>query len=120
MQGHPGRRAGSPAVRDEAILLVEDGPDDELMTERTLKNNLCNDVVVVARDGAEALEYLFATGTHQGRDPSAMPQVVLLDLEASPRSTGLRSWGASGPTRGGGSPTRNPTASPALPTIHSL
>ena len=79
-------------------MLVEDGPDDELMTERTLKkNNLCNDEVVVARDGAEALEYLFATGAHAGRDPSDMPQVVLLDLEASPRSTGWRSWGASGP-----------------------
>src|SRR5215204_5949468 len=111
---------GRPTVPAERVLLVEDDPDDELLTVRSLKkNNLCEQVVV-ARDGAEALDYLFATGTHQGRDPSAMPQVVLLDLEASPRSTGWRSWGASGPTRGGGSPTRNPTASPALPTIHSL
>ena len=67
-------------VREDTILLVEDNADDELLTRRTLKkNNICNDVVV-ARDGAEALDYLFATGEHEGRDPSVMPQVVLLDL----------------------------------------
>jgi two-component system, response regulator len=67
--------------RDEAILLVEDDADDELLTRRTLKNNnICNEVVV-ARDGAEALDYLFATGPHEGRDlEGAMPQVILLDL----------------------------------------
>ena len=49
----------------EAILLVEDNPDDEVLTQRALKkNNLCNDVVV-ARDGA--LDYLFATGRYEGR-----------------------------------------------------
>jgi two-component system, response regulator len=62
------------------ILLVEDNPDDELLTRRTLKkNNLCNDLVV-ARDGAEALDYLFGMGRYEGRDPDAMPRVVLLDL----------------------------------------
>ena len=67
--------------RDEAILLVEDDADDELLTRRTLKkNNICNEVVV-ARDGAEALDYLFATGPYEGRDlQGAMPQVILLDL----------------------------------------
>ena len=75
-------------VRDETILLVEDDADDELLTRRALKkNNVCNDVVV-ARDGAEALDYLFATGEHEGRDPSIMPQVVLLDL-GLPKLDGL-------------------------------
>ncbi len=70
-------------VRDETtfFLLVEDNPDDELLTRRTLKkSNVCNEVVV-ARDGAEALDYLFATGTHEGRGSVAMPQVILLDLD---------------------------------------
>ncbi len=68
-------------VRDETILLVEDNADDELLTRRALrKNNVCNEVVVV-RDGAEALDYLFATGPYEGRDlQGAMPQVILLDL----------------------------------------
>jgi two-component system response regulator len=54
-------------VAEQTILLVEDNPDDEVLTQRALKkNNLCNDVVV-ARDGAEALDYLFATGRYEGR-----------------------------------------------------
>ena len=76
-------------VRDETILLVEDDAGDELMTRRTLrKNNICNEVVV-ARDGTEALDYLFATGPYEGRDlQGAMPQVILLDLEL-PKVGGL-------------------------------
>jgi len=70
------------------LLLVEDNADDELMTRRTLrKHNILNEVVV-ARDGAEALEYLFATGRHEGRDPSVMPHLILLDLHL-PRVDGL-------------------------------
>jgi two-component system, response regulator len=61
-------------------LLVEDNPNDELLTRRTLKkSNVCNEVVV-ARDGAAALDYLFGTGKHEGQDLGAMPQVILLDL----------------------------------------
>ena len=74
--------------RDETILLVEDNPDDELLTRRALKrSNVCNEVVV-ARDGVEALDYLFATGTHEGWSSVAMPQVILLDLDL-PKVDGL-------------------------------
>ena len=70
------------------ILLVEDNPKDLELTLVALgKTHLANEVVV-ARDGAEALDYLFATGAHAGRDPSAMPQVVLLDL-GLPKVDGL-------------------------------
>jgi two-component system response regulator len=76
-------------VRDETIsLLVEDNPDDELLTRRTLKNsNVCNQLVV-AHDGVEALDYLFCMGTHEGRDSDVMPQVILLDLDL-PKIDGL-------------------------------
>ena len=76
-------------MRDETILLVEDNPDDELLTRRTLKkSNVCNQVAVL-RDGAEALDYLFATGAHEGRRSSVvMPQVILLDLDL-PKVDGL-------------------------------
>ena len=71
----------------EVILLVEDNPDDEALTILALKrNNITNDVVV-ARDGVEALDYLFATGVHSGRDVNELPQLVLLDLKL-PRADG--------------------------------
>jgi two-component system, response regulator len=70
------------------ILLVEDNPDDEELTLRALKKNRITNNVVVARDGAEALEYLFCTGQHAGRNLSDLPQVVLLDLKL-PKLDGL-------------------------------
>jgi two-component system response regulator len=70
------------------ILLIEDNADDELLTRRAFKkNNILNDVVV-ARDGAEALDYLFGTGAHAGRNVNDLPQLVLLDLNL-PRISGL-------------------------------
>jgi CheY-like chemotaxis protein len=70
------------------ILLVEDNPDDVELTIRAFrKNNILNEVVV-ARDGAEALDFLFATGAHAGRDVLDMPQVILLDLNL-PKISGL-------------------------------
>lgn len=70
------------------VLLVEDNSDDEALTLRALeKHNLANRVVV-ARDGEEALDYLFGTGDHADRDPSEKPQVVLLDLKL-PKVDGL-------------------------------
>ena len=70
------------------ILLVEDNPDDEVLTRRALKKNNIGNEVVVARDGAEALDYLFGMGAYEARDLSVMPQVVLLDLKL-PRVDGL-------------------------------
>lgn len=68
-------------MQDKVILLVEDNPDDEALTLRALKKNNIRNDVVVARDGVEALDYLFGTGSHVGRDLSYMPQVILLDLK---------------------------------------
>src|SRR6201986_2072568 len=70
------------------ILLVEDNPDDEALTLRALKKNNITNEVVVARDGAEALDYLFGTGAYAGRDTSILPTVVLLDLKL-PKIAGL-------------------------------
>jgi two-component system response regulator len=75
-------------MREKVILLVEDNLDDELLTLRALKKNNVTDEVVVARDGAEALDYLFATGEYAGRDTSVMPQLILLDIKL-PRIDGL-------------------------------
>jgi two-component system response regulator len=75
-------------TRSRIILLVEDGADDvELARRAFAKSNTAN-TIVVARDGAEALEYLFATGAHAGRDAMIVPEVVLLDLKL-PRIDGL-------------------------------
>lgn len=70
------------------ILLVEDNADDEALTLRALKKNNIRNEIVVARDGVEALDYLFATGSHSGRDVRIMPQVILLDLKI-PKVDGL-------------------------------
>ena len=68
-------------MSDKIILLVEDNPDDEALTIRALKKNNILNEVIVARDGEEALEYLFGTGRYEGRDTSIQPQVILLDLQ---------------------------------------
>ena len=76
-------------MENNVILLVEDNPKDEALTLRALrKSNILNDVVV-AHDGVEALEYLFGTGAHAGRDTTLMPQLTLLDLKM-PRIDGLQ------------------------------
>ena len=75
-------------MRNKTILLVEDNPDDELLTLRALKKNNGFNKVVVARDGAEALNYLFGEGAYAGRDTSDVPQLVLLDLKL-PKVDGL-------------------------------
>ena len=70
------------------ILLVEDNPDDETLTRRALKRNHIANPLVVARDGVEALDYLFARGGHAGRDVRIQPSIILLDLKL-PRMDGL-------------------------------
>src|SRR5262245_51579338 len=63
------------------ILLVEDNPDDEALTLRALKKNKIANSVEVARDGVEAVDFLFGTGAHTGRNVNDLPQIVLLDLK---------------------------------------
>ena len=73
---------------DRKILLVEDNPDDVELTLRAFKKSKIANQVVVARDGVEALDYLFGTSAHTGRDTDAMPAIVLLDLKL-PKVDGL-------------------------------
>jgi two-component system response regulator len=72
----------------KTILLVEDNPDDEALTFRALTKNNIGSHVVVAHDGAEALDYLFCTGQYSERDVNLDPEVVLLDLNL-PKVSGL-------------------------------
>ncbi len=70
------------------ILLVEDNPDDVELTLRALKQHNVSNEISVVRDGAEALDYLFATGAYADRDTSVLPAVVILDLKL-PKVDGL-------------------------------
>jgi two-component system, response regulator len=79
-------------TRSRIILLVEDSPDDVELTLRAFGKSDTANTIVVARDGEQALEYLFATGTHAGRDAMLVPEVVLLDLKL-PRIDGLEVLG---------------------------
>jgi len=75
-------------MKDKIILLIEDNPDDEALTLRALEKNNIKNEVVVAHDGAEALDYFFGTGSYAGRDLTVLPQVTLLDLKL-PKVDGL-------------------------------
>lgn len=75
-------------MQDKVILLVEDNPDDETLTLRALNKSKILNKIIVARDGAEALDYLFGTGLHEGRDTTIQPQLILLDLKL-PKIDGL-------------------------------
>jgi two-component system response regulator len=68
-------------MSDRTILLVEDNPDDQALTIRAFAKNNITNPVVVAQDGVEALDYIFGTGIHAGRDVNDRPAIVLLDLK---------------------------------------
>lgn len=75
-------------LHKKTILLVEDNPDDEALTIRALKRNNILNEVVVARDGAEALDYLFGQGRFAERNAAETPELILLDLKL-PKMGGL-------------------------------
>jgi CheY-like chemotaxis protein len=75
-------------VERKIILLVEDNLDDEMLTLRAFKKNNIMNEVRVARDGLEALDYLFCRGKYADRNPNEMPEVILLDLKL-PKMGGL-------------------------------
>ncbi len=75
-------------MEDKMILLVEDNPDDEILTVRAIKKNNIGNNLVVVRDGAQALDFLFCTGAYADRDPNNKPQIILLDLKL-PKVDGL-------------------------------
>jgi two-component system response regulator len=75
-------------MEDKMILLVEDNPDDEALTIRALKKNNIGNRLAVVRDGVEAIDFLFCSGSYATRDPKDVPQVVLLDLKL-PKIDGL-------------------------------
>src|SRR5689334_14229870 len=74
-------------MADKVILLVEDNPDDQLLARRALQKNSIQNTLVVAGDGAEALDLLFSTGPHAGQPP-LRPALILLDLKL-PKVDGL-------------------------------
>ena len=75
-------------MNDKVILLIEDNPSDIGLTQRAFQKNAIGNRLVVVEDGQEALDYLFATGVHAGRNPAEMPVLILLDLKL-PRIDGL-------------------------------
>lgn len=76
------------SLQNGIILLVEDNPDDEALTIRAFKKHNISNEVIVARDGVQALDYLFGTGEFSGRDPVQTPALVILDLKL-PKVNGL-------------------------------
>ncbi len=68
-------------MKKSTILLVEDNPDDEALTKRALKKDNIINEIIVARDGAEALDYLYGKGSYKDRNMSIQPELIILDLK---------------------------------------
>jgi two-component system, response regulator len=75
-------------MEEKTLLLVEDNPDDVLLTDRALKKSRILNKLIVVRDGVEALDYILCRGDYAGRNPEAKPDIILLDLKL-PRMGGL-------------------------------
>jgi len=75
-------------MKNRTILLIEDNPSDIKLTKRALEQNKISNELIVAEDGREALDYLFAAGQYTDRDVRDIPAVVLLDLKL-PKIDGL-------------------------------
>jgi len=67
-------------MNSRMILLIEDNPSDVELTKRALERRRISNTLLVAEDGKEALDYLFAEGAHAGRDATDLPTLVLLDI----------------------------------------
>lgn len=81
-------RISQSAMASKIVLLIEDNTDDERLTLRALRKNNVTNEVIVAGDGQEAVDYLFAEGKFVGRDTSLLPAVIILDLKL-PKLSGL-------------------------------
>lgn len=75
-------------MEEKTILLVEDNPDDVELTIRAFQKSHILNRMILAKDGVEALDYLFGTGVHAGRDVEKLPVLILLDLKL-PKVDGL-------------------------------
>ncbi len=76
------------AAKEKIILLIEDNSDDVALTLRAFRKSNLRNEIVVAEDGADALDYLFGEGKYAGRNTDIMPTLILLDLKL-PKVTGL-------------------------------
>lgn len=75
-------------MEEKIILLIEDNPNDVILTERALKRAHILNKLIVAKDGLDALDYLFNRGQWTNKDPDDIPQLILLDLKL-PKIDGL-------------------------------
>jgi len=75
-------------MTEKIILLVDDNSDDVALTIRAFKKNNIGNKIIVAKDGVEAMDYLFGMGVHAGRDMKDLPAIILLDLKL-PKIDGL-------------------------------